>query len=262
MGGQLRLRAALVPSFAHLESMEAGMKQRLALAVAVLWCTWPAAGAEPGFKKPYFGATKPGSFARQKATDEKGGVTEYTYSRLTDVAGEPVIELRYEIVSGEFKGTKSFTGCLVPATFPLESDAIDFQAHARRCVAGTDGVHVTEYPPATMKAIAQGMTKYAAIASFKGAETLDGKPADHYGYEYKGSFKNVPTTTTGDLWLSDAVPFGLVKEVMTTRDASGKTLTRIETVLAESGEGARTALPSWSWTGAAKPRPAPTRKPH
>jgi hypothetical protein len=242
--------------------MEAGMKQRLALAVALLWCAWPAVAVEPGFKKPYFGATKPGTVAHQKATDEKGGVTEYTYSRLADVAGEPVIELRYEIVSGEFKGTKSITGCLVPSTFPLESDVIDFQVHARRCVWSTDGAHATEYPAATMKAIAAAMTNYAAIVTFKGTETVDGKPADHYGYQYKGSFKNVPTTTTGDLWLSDAVPFGLVKEVMTSRDASGKTMTRIETLLAESGDGARTALPGWSWTGAAKPRPAPTRKPH
>jgi hypothetical protein len=238
------------------------MKQELALAVAVLSCTWSEAGEQPGFKKPYFGATKAGSFARQKATDEKGAVSEYTYSRLADVAGERVIEMRYEVVSGQFKGTKSITGCLVPASFPLESDAIDFQAHARRCVGGTDGAHATEYPPVTMKAIADGMTNYAAIVTFKGVETVDGKPADRYGYEYKSSFKNIAATTTGDLWLSDAVPFGLVKDVMTMRDASGKTLTRIETVLAEAGEGARTALPGWSWTGPAKRRAAPTRKPH
>ena len=47
------------------------------------------------------------------------------------------------------------------------------------------------------------------------------------------------------------MPFGVVKEVMTTRDASGKTVTRIETVLVESGEGASTALPGWSWATAA-----------
>ena len=32
------------------------------------------------------------------------------------------------------------------------------------------------------------------------------------------------------------------------RDASGKTLTRIETVLVQSGQGARTVLPGWSWS--------------
>jgi hypothetical protein len=84
---------------------------------------------------------------------------------------------------------------------------------------------------------------------------------ERYGYEYKGSYMNIPATTTGDLWLSEAVPFGLVKDVMTMRDASGKTLTRIETVLVETGDGARTALPRWSWTGPAKGRAAPSRKP-
>ena len=239
------------------------MKQRLALlVVALLWCTRSGAADQPGFKKPYFGATRPGTFALQKATDETGAVTEYTYSRLADVAGERVIELRYETVSGQFKGTKSVTGCLVPASFPLETDAIDFQAHARRCVAGTGEGPPSEYPPATMKAIAEGMTNFAVIATFKGSETVGGKPADHYGYEYKASYKNIPATTSGDLWLSDTVPFGLVKDVMTMRDASGKTLTRIETVLAQSGDGARTALPGWSWTGPAKRRTTPARKPH
>jgi hypothetical protein len=238
------------------------MKQRLALAVALLSCAWSAAGQEHGFKKPYFGATKPGTFARQKATDETGAVSEYTYSRLADVAGERNIEMRYEVISGQFKGSNSITGCLVPASFALDGDAIDFQAHARRCVGGVLGTAPTEYPPATMKAIADGMTNYAAIVTFKGTEAVDGKPADRYGYAYKSSYKNIPATTTGDLWLSDAVPFGLVKDVMTMRDASGKTLTRIETVLAQSGEGARTGLPGWSWGGPAKRRPATTRKRH
>ena len=238
------------------------MKERLVLVVALVWCAVSGAGEQPGFKRPYFGGTKPGTFAHQRATDEKGAVTEYTYSRLTDVAGERVIELNYEIVSGQFKGTKSVTGCLVPASFPLESDAIDFQAHARRCVAAAGGARATEYPAATMKAIASGMTDYAAIATFKGAETVNGKPADRYGYEYKASYMNIPATTTGDLWLSDAVPFGLVKDVMTMRDGSGKTLTRIETVLVESGEGTRTALPGWSWTGPTKRRAGSAHKPH
>ena len=87
------------------------MEQTLAVAVALVWCAQSGVAQDHGFKKPYFGATKAGTFARQKATDEKGGVTEYTYSRLEDVAGERVIELKYEVVSGQFKGTKSITGC-------------------------------------------------------------------------------------------------------------------------------------------------------
>jgi len=238
------------------------VKHKLVLVVALLWCARPGAGEQPGFKKPYFGATKPGTFAHQRSTDEKGAVTDYTYSRLPDVAGEPVIELTYEIVSGQFKGTNSVTGCLMPASFPLDNDAIDFQGHARRCVAGTGGGKPTEYPAATMKAIAQGITDYAAISTFKGTETVNGKPADRYGYEYKSSYMNTPATTTGDLWLSDAVPFGLVKEVMTLRDGSGKTLSHIETVLVNTGTDAHTALPGWSWTGPAKRKPGTARKPH
>src|SRR5262245_1825730 len=111
------------------------MKRTEAVALLVM-CSAGAAAAEPrGFKKPYFGATEAGTFARHRATDETGAVTEYTYARLADVAGERVIELRYRVVSGEFKGTESQTACLVPAAFALANDAIDFQIHSRRCAA-------------------------------------------------------------------------------------------------------------------------------
>ena len=47
------------------------MKQTLAVAVALLGCAGSVAAEEHGFKRPYFGATRPGTFARQKATDER-----------------------------------------------------------------------------------------------------------------------------------------------------------------------------------------------
>jgi hypothetical protein len=106
-----------------------------------------------------------------------------------------------------------------------------------------------------MKAILEGGTNYAKLVSFKGTETVDGRAADHYAYAYATNFMNIPAHTTGDLWLSDPVPFGLVKEVMVTRDKGGKVLTRIETVLVETGQNAQTALKAWSWT----PRPAKSR---
>src|SRR5262245_6477721 len=158
------------------------------LAAVVLVCGGlSAAGEEPGFKKAYFAATKPGTFAFHKGTDEKGAVTEYRYSRLADVGGEAVVELSSNIVSGQFKGTKSVTACLLPSGFAMDRDAIDFQIHSRRCVAASGEVAPYEYPPDTMKAIAQSMTNYAAIVVFKGTGTVNGKPADHYGYEYKGN---------------------------------------------------------------------------
>ena len=239
------------------------MTQRLAVSLLVLTWALPLSGEERGFKKPYFGATKPGTFARQKATDETGAVSQYTYSRLADVAGEPVVESSYEALTGQFKGSRSVTGCLLPASFSVENDVIDFQSHARRCLGGTDGAHSTEYPAAAMKAISEGASNYAPMVTFKGTETVDGKPADRYAYQYKSSYKNIPATSSGDIWLSDAVPFGLVKEVLTLKDASGKTLSRIETVLVESGDGAKTVFPGWSWSGPAKKKAAPAaRKRH
>jgi len=240
------------------------MKSRSCLAVLLGSLAWAplAAGAETHFKKAYFGQTTPGSFARLRMTDEKGAVSEYTYSRLADQGEDRWIELHYAVISGQFKGTDSVTACLVPAGFALEQDAIDFQAHARRCAANSGGGKATEYPPEIMKAIASGVINYASLVVFKGTDKVEGRACDHYTYAYKTTIMNKPGTMNGDLWLSDAVPFGMVKESATTVDASGKVLSKYETVLAETGTNARTALAGWSWgkgTGAraaAPPAPA------
>jgi hypothetical protein len=240
------------------------MKSRSCLAVLLGSLAWAplAAGAETHFKKAYFGQTTPGSFARLRMTDEKGAVSEYTYSRLADLGDDRWIELHYAVVSGQFKGTDSVTACLVPASFALDQDAIDFQAHARRCAANSGGGKATEYPADTMKAIASGVINYASLVVFKGPDKIDGRACDHYTYAYKTTIMNKPGTMNGDLWLSDAVPFGLVKESATTVDAAGKVLSRYETILVETGTSARSALPGWSWgkgagaQTAARPSPA------
>ena len=142
------------------------------------------------------------------------------------------------MISGQFKGTDSVTACLVPAGFALEQDAIDFQAHARRCAANSGGGKATEYPPEIMKAIASGVINYASLVVFKGTDKVEGRACDHYTYAYKTTIMNKPGTMNGDLWLSDAVPFGLVKESATTVDAAGKALSKYETVLVETGTSA------------------------
>jgi hypothetical protein len=148
------------------------------------------------------------------------------------------------------------TGCLVPAAFPLEKDAIDFQVHARRCAAASGGSPATEYPAATMKAIAEGAMNYAPLVAFKGTETVAGKAADRYGYSYKTSYMNIPATTTGDVWVSEGVPFGVVKDTMAIRDAKGKVLATVDQVLVETGKETRTALTGWSWGRTAEGRTA------
>jgi hypothetical protein len=221
------------------------------LLVLLALVTTPSVGAaESGFKKAYFGATRPGTYATMMSTDEKGGISQYTYSRLADQGPDRWLELKYLVVSGQFKGTESITGCLVPASFPLEMDAIDFQAHSRRCAAGASSSPVAEYPPDTMKAIASGIINYANMVTFKGTETVAGKSCDRYAYSYKTNYMNTPATMSGDLWMSDSVPFGIVKEVSATRDGSGKVLAKFETVLASSGGGAQSGLRGWSWGGA------------
>jgi hypothetical protein len=190
-------------------------------------------------------------------TDDKGGITENTYSRLPDQGGSPWIENVYEITAGQFKGTNSVTSCLIGPSMVLEKALIDHLRYAKRCASQVRGHEATEYPAETIKAIASGVNDYAAMVVFKGTETAEGKPCDRYSYSYKANYMNIPAVTSGDLWLNDSVPFGLVKDSATIKDASGKLLHRWDMVLVQSGSGAKSALTGWSW-GATGDAPAET----
>lgn len=208
-----------------------------------------APAAEHGFKKPYFGATKPGTFAKIKSVDDKGAVSEFTYARLADQGGDRWVETRYAVTSGQFKGTNSIMSYLVNASFPFEKDAIDFTRGAKRCVSQMGAGEPTETQPDVVKAIAANGFDYAAIVTFKGTETIAGRECDHYAYVYKSSYPNAPSTTlAGDIWLSDQVPFGTVKEVSIAKDEKGKVTGKYTNTLVDSGSGAKTALRGWSWS--------------
>jgi hypothetical protein len=184
---------------------------------------------------------------RGDPTDDKGGVTENTYSRLPDQGGDRWIENVYEITAGQYKGSNSVTSCLIGPSMVLEKELIDHLKYSRRCASQTRGTEATEYPPDTVKAISSGTTFYAEMVVFKGTETVEGKPCDRYSYSYKSNYMNIPAVTSGDLWLNDGVPFGLVKDSAAIKDGSGKVLTRWNMVLVQSGSGAKSALTGWSW---------------
>jgi hypothetical protein len=107
-----------------------------------------------------------------------------------------------------------------------------------------------EFDEETNKAIAAGATDYGAIVVFKGTETVDGKACDHYTYSYEsGPLGKVE----GEYWLSEKVPFAVVKEVTSGTDATGARY-RYETKLVESGIRPELAKPTKAPSGKAPAR--------
>lgn len=176
-----------------------------------------------GWNKPYFAATKPGSWASYKTTSNVGPASTSTMTRLADHDGQVVIESvsdssanRYELAKG----------------FDVDHELIDFLPGLVAASMSVNGGQFNVLPAVAITGM-KSVGKYATNAVFKATETIDGKPCDHYTYSRGG--KGDPTTETGDIWLNPSVPFGEVKHTSTTKDQSGKVLFTAETVLTGSG---------------------------
>lgn len=184
-----------------------------------------------GFRKAYFAATVPGAFARTRSVNTvNGDVSEYVYARLADEGGKVSLETRYELKTGAYAGTKGTNSYVLTAGFPFGTAGPGWMRGIEKSRAsGPDGTSY-DMDEATVRAIAAGATDYGAIVVFEGAETVDGKACDRYGY----SFGEGTARVEGKYWLSEKVPFAVVKEVTSGTDATGARY-RFETKLVESG---------------------------
>ena len=179
--------------------------------------------------KPYFAATKPGSWAKTKSTSTIGPPSVTTYTRLPDENGQIVIDQYSEF---DNKDTPPATMRYTLANgFNADRELIDFLGAITAASArvGADAPF-TELPADTVNAI-KGAPAYGATAVFKGAERVDGKNCDRYSYTRNHNDQ----TETGDIWLSPTVPFGLVKQKISMSDATGKVSYTAEITLVDSG---------------------------
>jgi hypothetical protein len=207
------------------------------------------AAAEPaGYRKPYFGLTKPGTWA--KYTMKMPGFPDSftTYTRLADEDGHARLETRSEFTT-EGQASTSFNDYTLETGYSLEKDALDFGKAVVGMTIRSSGAEPMVMEPAMLENIRKGMSDYAPVARFVAAETVGGRACDKYTYSLKHP-GNPVQLESGELWLSDTVPFGLVRQTGVTKDPSGKLLSRFEIILSDSGAGATPAS-----TAAAKAAP-------
>jgi hypothetical protein len=226
----------------RLEAAPGGVMRRLALVTLLLASASVLSAA--GWNKPYFAATKPGSFATYKTTSTVGPASTYTMTRLADRNGQVVLD-SYSEYSDKVT-PPSTTRYELAKGFDPDRDLIDYMKHlvGMSMSLGKDG----KFDPLPAEALVNitGMETYAATAVFKATEMVDGKSCDHYTYTRDN--KTFPTIETGDIWLNASVPFGIVKHTTTEKDrASGKVAYTTETVLVTSGSK---ALPATTTTAA------------
>jgi hypothetical protein len=217
----------------------AGMRVLPALALGLVAVV--ALGEASRWKKPYFGATKVGAFARFHGVDSvSGDATESVLTRLADDKGRVVFERKDEYTAGKFKGTKNVGRYAMKAGFPMETEGLSYMRWAEKVQLGAGSGKLTVLDAATVKAIASQGVDYGAIVVFKGSETIDGKACDRYSYSYEDGGNG---KVEGELWLSDQVPFGAVRQTTRGKDATGASYSS-DSKLVESGVSAPAPAPA------------------
>jgi len=182
-----------------------------------------------GWKKNYFGATKPGSWARyiDHSSDPANADMTVTMTRLSDDDSRPRIEMKMD--SGG-KYPLMLNRYTMKSGFNVDRDLLDYGPDIVAGETGSAEDALTTLDADTVKIIAGAMLPYSGMV-FKGSDVVDGKKTDRYSYTMKRPGNSVET---GDLWLSDAVPFGIVRNTFTIKEADGKS-TGFERKLVESG---------------------------
>jgi hypothetical protein len=183
-----------------------------------------------GWKKAYFGATKPGTWARyiDHSSDPANVDMTVTLTRLGDDEGRPQIEMKMDSNGKYPLAVNRYT---MKSGFDVDRNLLDY-GPAIVGGAGGDGDNQTVFDANTVKLIAQNMPAYGAASVFKGSEVIDGKKTDRYSYSIK---RPGPSTEAGDYWLSDAVPFGVVRNTFTLTE--GAKTTKFERKLVATGAG-------------------------
>jgi hypothetical protein len=215
--------------------------------LAMLLVAAVAADAATPFTKPYFAKTKPGAWAKYRQTDGDGQVTEYVYSRLADQGGQAWIEIAMAITAGQFKGTTSVASYLVSTEVPIEEDALGFARRLRRAAGQSNDVRATEYDATVVAAIAKATVDYASVVKPKGSDSVGGRACDLYTYTWSHAVPKLEET--GEICLSDGVPFGVVRQVFSQKDAAGK-VAKYEKVLTATGGDATSRLTGFTWAAA------------
>ena len=183
-----------------------------------------------GWKKAYFAATKPGTWARyiDHSSDPANVDMTVTLARLGDDEGRPQIEMKMD---SNGKYPVALNRYIMKRGFDVDRDLLDYGPYIV-AGAGGDADTQTVFDANTVKLIAENMPAYGPTTVFKGSEVVDGKKTDRYSYSIK---RPGPSTETGDYWLSDAVPFGVVRNTFTITE--GEKTTKFERKLIATGAG-------------------------
>jgi len=200
-------------------------------------------------KKDYFGATKPGDWITQELSSPDGSRSTYISTRLPDEDGRVVVELSVKVLKGPGEGSESKNTVHLPSDFNFARDWLSYGKFTEKMSMEYSGT-VMPIDDTTLAAIRNSSKDYRNAVTFVGTETVDGYECDHYTYTVSIG-DPVMSEESGDLWLSDAVPFGIVRQSATSKSDNDRItqsydirLTEVGRVTAVEAAPEQTAVPA------------------
>lgn len=210
--------------------MKGGVIVRVSLAILFALIV-TARGGE--LRKSYFEATKPGAWSEYLLSSGEDSKSTFVYQRQPDDNGHIVIELTVKILAGPGKDSKSKNTYFMPPNFNLARDGLSFGKFIERMSMSSGGLEMA-VDKETLNQIRRSEKDFRGAVTYEATEKIDGRTCDRYAYSLRPRGQ-VPTKETGTLWLSDSVPFGIVRQVAEVFKQDGTKISGFEMQLQDSG---------------------------
>jgi hypothetical protein len=214
------------------EEMKRSALLRLVVALLVSLALAPAAE----LRTSYFEATRPGAWSEYALTSGTRSKATFRYQRQRDVDRKVVIELTVTTPIGPSKNSKSKNTYIMSQNFNLGRDGLSFGKFIEKMSMSSSGMDM-QVDDATLDQIRQAEKDFRGAVTFEKTEKIDGRTCDRYTYSLR-TLGAVPTIEKGTLWLSDSVPFAIVRQVAEVFRPNGTKLSSFVMQLQDTGTGA------------------------
>ena len=184
-------------------------------------------------RKSYFQATRPGAWSTYLLTSGDDSKSTFTYQRRPNDDGQIVLELVVKVLAGPGKGSASKNSYVMPRGFNLDRDGLSFGKFIEKMSMSSSGMEMT-VDKATLDQIRGAEKDFRGAVTFEATETVDGRICDRYAYALRTGGP-ISSHEKGTLWLSDSVPFGIVRQTAEVFRTDGTKISGFEMRLQESG---------------------------
>ena len=189
------------------------------------------------FKKPYFSSTKPGAWAKYEMVNKDGSKMIYTYKRLANSEERVVYEHTNFVSSGPGEGVTATTLYVLEPGFDFDRNMLSYGKAIQAMIAQNNGGPPNVTSPQVIKMIRNGSLDFCNSVEFINREKVGKHQCEHYTYNVTSGGPR-PMTHTGNLWLNEKIPFGVVKQSAKIKDDS-KIVGDFTLRLLEFGSGAK-----------------------